>query len=200
MTTSLWLHLSPTHLGSSFRLPVYIQQMFAMHDRAASQSLILVFDVAVFSLTFARTIHHTMQMRKLKLGNSLGYVILRDGILYFLFQMVIHAAIITIYNIFNQGVDWAGEISVIGNVLVVILTCRLVLNLRQVSHTPELQSTSSGQIGTMTEEPEFATNSILGNLGAPLRIGPEFDDEDEVPIDDQMPLETLDAIPASPHH
>ncbi|TDL18624.1 hypothetical protein BD410DRAFT_792990 [Rickenella mellea] len=63
----------------------------------------------------------------------------------------------------------------ISNPLTVILITRLVLNLRQVSHSQEGYPPTLGAIGTI-QEPAFAINSILGNLGAPLRVGPGDDD------------------------
>ncbi|TDL16065.1 hypothetical protein BD410DRAFT_808387 [Rickenella mellea] len=103
------------------------------------------------------------------------------------FQLIIQTAIIIVFN----GVSWDGELSTIGNVL----TCRLVLNLRQVSRTPKLQTISLLDAGPQ-EEPEFATNSILGNIGAPLRIGREVDDEEDLesPVDDQISLEAVDTL------
>ncbi len=41
--------------------------------------LVLIFDVLVFVLTAAKTIRHTIEMRKMRLGKGLGYFILRDG-------------------------------------------------------------------------------------------------------------------------
>jgi hypothetical protein len=54
--------------------------------------------------------------------------------------------------------------------IVVIMTMRLVLNLRQVG-----SNTVHGSTGTISSlgdipEPAFATNSAFGNIGAPLRV------------------------------
>ncbi|TDL18627.1 hypothetical protein BD410DRAFT_842670 [Rickenella mellea] len=72
--------------------------------------------------------------------------------------------------------------------LTFILINRLVLNLRQVTHTQEENAPTIDAIGTI-QEPAFAVNSILGNLGAPLRVGPEddyYDDEiEEIAGDDE---------------
>ncbi|TDL16071.1 hypothetical protein BD410DRAFT_648774 [Rickenella mellea] len=196
MGTYLWLHLSPSHLDSSFPPRVYMKQTLVMPIRSIGQCLTLVFDFAVFSLTFAKTIRHTIEMRQLGLGEGLGYYILRDGIVYFFFQMFIHAAIITVYNVgVGKGVTWEGEISTIGNTLVVNMACRLVLNLRQVSRTPHLRTTFGG-VGTVVEEPAFATNPLLGNIGASLRIGPE---DDTISVDEVIPLDDLDEPPIHSH-
>ncbi|TDL16089.1 hypothetical protein BD410DRAFT_795721 [Rickenella mellea] len=52
--------------------------------RLAGIILSLIIDVLVFTLTFAKTIRHTIEMKRVGLGNGLGYFILRDGAMYFL--------------------------------------------------------------------------------------------------------------------
>ncbi|TDL18622.1 hypothetical protein BD410DRAFT_842667 [Rickenella mellea] len=76
--------------------------------------------------------------------------------------------------------NWVAVLTSISDPLTVILINRLVLNLRQVSHIQEENVPTLGEIGTIPE-PAFATNSILGNLGAPLRVGRDGDyDDDEI--------------------
>ncbi|TDL21406.1 hypothetical protein BD410DRAFT_804319 [Rickenella mellea] len=80
--------------------------------------------------------------------------------------------------------DWLGVVASITNPLNFILVNRLVLNLRRVSHLQEGNVPTLGAIRTI-QEPAFAVNSLLGNLGAPLRVGQDDDDEiDEIGIDD----------------
>ncbi|TDL16099.1 hypothetical protein BD410DRAFT_650335 [Rickenella mellea] len=140
----------------------------------------LVLDVLIFSLTFWKTIGHAIEMRKVGLGNSLGYFILRDGTMYFLAKMLTSVSAITVNRFPGVQGTLGSIVPSIGNVLAVILTNRLVLNLRQVSHIQEVNPT----IGTFQAEPEFARNSLIGNLGAPLRI--DSDDDD---IRSDMPTE-----------
>ncbi|TDL18638.1 hypothetical protein BD410DRAFT_488951 [Rickenella mellea] len=139
-------------------------------------------DVLVFTLTFAKTIHHAIEMRKVGLGNGLGYFILRDGAMYFLAKLLIGVAGTTIFFLPASSAisgSWISALIAIGNPLTIILINRLVLNLRQVSHLQEgANAPTLGTFGTI-EEPAFATNSLLGNLGAPLRVGQEDDDDDE---------------------
>ncbi|TDL17364.1 hypothetical protein BD410DRAFT_843645 [Rickenella mellea] len=82
--------------------------------------------------------------------------------------------------------NWLIVLSAINNPLTVILINRLVLNLRQVSRLQEGNAPTLNAIGTI-QEPAFATNSLLGNLGAPLRMGPEDDDViEEISVDDEV--------------
>ncbi|TDL16095.1 hypothetical protein BD410DRAFT_795727 [Rickenella mellea] len=81
--------------------------------------------------------------------------------------------------------NWLGVFVTIANPLTFVLINRLVLNLRQVSHVQEGNAPTLCAIGTIPE-PTFATNSILGNIGAPLRVGAEDDYEiDEIDGDDE---------------
>ncbi|TDL18629.1 hypothetical protein BD410DRAFT_900718 [Rickenella mellea] len=158
--------------------------------RLATTILSLVFDVLVFTLTFAKTIRHAINMRKVGLGDGLGYFMLRDGAVYFLAKLLIGVVGTIVFFVptsVNVG-NWLGVVTSMSNPLTIILISRLVLNLRQVSHMKEGNAPTLGTIGTI-QEPAFAANSILGNLGAPLRMGPEEDyDEDEIEeigIDDE---------------
>ncbi|TDL18650.1 hypothetical protein BD410DRAFT_842682 [Rickenella mellea] len=89
---------------------------------------------------------------------------------------IVHPSIATKDSIGN----WIAVLITISNPLTVILINRLVLNLRQVSHFQEGTTTTRGTADT-NQELAFATNSLLGNIGAPLRMGPE--DEEEIELD-----------------
>ncbi|TDL20731.1 hypothetical protein BD410DRAFT_804858 [Rickenella mellea] len=130
-----------------------------------STIIALILDVLVFTLTFAKTIHHAAEMRKAGLGNGLGYFILRDV-----------GTIVFFAPVSDAIGTWLDVLTAMSNPLTFILINRLVLNLRQMSHTQVGNASTLGAIGTI-EEPAFAANSLLGNLGAPLRVGP--DDEIE---------------------
>ncbi|TDL16096.1 hypothetical protein BD410DRAFT_777482, partial [Rickenella mellea] len=73
------------------------EQTITPRVRLASTILSLLIDVLVFTLTFAKTIRHTIEMRNVGLGNGLGYFILRDGALYFLAKLLIGISSTTIY-------------------------------------------------------------------------------------------------------
>ncbi|TDL19082.1 hypothetical protein BD410DRAFT_449565 [Rickenella mellea] len=124
-------------------------------------------------------------MKKVGLGNGLGYFILRDGTMYFLAKLLI--GVIGTILFFIPASDtlgsWIGVLTSISHPLTYSITNRLVLNLRQVSH---LQERNEPAIGTI-QEPAFATNSLLGNLGAPLRVGPDEDDEiEQIGVDSEV--------------
>ncbi|TDL19096.1 hypothetical protein BD410DRAFT_450130 [Rickenella mellea] len=145
----------------------------------ASVVLSLFIDVLVFTLTFARTIRHTIEMRQVGLGNCLSYFILRDGALCFLSKLLIGIVGTTIFSIpASESVEtWINVVNSISNPLTIILITRLVLNLRQVSHVQEGNAPTLGTISTM-QEPEFAINSFLQNIVASSRLGPDDDDGD----------------------
>ncbi|TDL18646.1 hypothetical protein BD410DRAFT_806367 [Rickenella mellea] len=127
-----------------------------------------ILDILVFTLTLAKTIHHAKEMRKVGLGNGLGYFILRD-----------------VATLLGTIGEWGVVVGNLDNPLIYVLINRLVLNLRQVSHKQVGNSSTFGAIGTI-QKPVFATNSFLGNLGAPLHVGPEDDDEiEEVGMGDE---------------
>ncbi|TDL21683.1 hypothetical protein BD410DRAFT_866715 [Rickenella mellea] len=140
----------------------------------ASTSIALTLDILVFGFTFSQTLHHAREMRKFGLRNGLGYFMLRD-VVGFRARLLIGVVSTTIFFRIIRG---------IGNIrLTVILINRLVLNLRQVSHLQEGHALTLDATGTI-REPVFATNSILGNIGAPLRVGSEDDGEvEEIGVD-----------------
>ncbi|TDL16650.1 hypothetical protein BD410DRAFT_831953 [Rickenella mellea] len=152
----------------------------------ASNILSLVFDVLVFTLTFTKTIRHAIAMRKAGLGNGLGYFVLRDGAMYFLAKLFFGVVGTTVFFVPASGNigNWIGVFTAISNSLTVILINRLVLSLRRVSHKHFGNVPTHGAIGTI-EEPAFATNSLLGNIGAPLRMGSEEDESEEISVDDE---------------
>ncbi|TDL18633.1 hypothetical protein BD410DRAFT_806357 [Rickenella mellea] len=150
----------------------------------AGNILSLIIDILVFTLTFAKTIHHAIGMRKVGLGNSLGYFMLRD-VLGFSTKLLIGVVGTVVF--FGAIGNWLVVLAAISNPLTIILINRLVLSLRQVSHIRGNVPTL-GAIGTI-QEPAFATNPVLGNLGAPLRLGIEedYDDDEveEISVDDE---------------
>jgi hypothetical protein len=75
------------------------------------------------------------------------------------------------------------------------MTMRLVLNLRQVgSNTVHGSINTISSLGDMPE-PAFATNSVLGNIGAPLGgIGDEDMVDEERAIDDVEQREVVDNL------
>ncbi|TDL18872.1 hypothetical protein BD410DRAFT_900633 [Rickenella mellea] len=81
--------------------------------------------------------------------------------------------------------NWIGVLAAMVNPLNFILVNRLVLNLRQVSSSQQGNKPTLGTIGTIPE-PAFAANSLLGNLGASFRVGPEEEEAiEEIDVDDE---------------
>ncbi|TDL19089.1 hypothetical protein BD410DRAFT_842345 [Rickenella mellea] len=83
--------------------------------------------------------------------------------------------------------NWLTVLVGVSNPLTINLINRLVLNLRRVSHIQEGNAPTFDAIGTI-HEPAFANNSLLGNLGAPLRVGSDSEDDDdidEISVEDQ---------------
>ncbi|TDL18631.1 hypothetical protein BD410DRAFT_879842 [Rickenella mellea] len=186
------LHFLPVHPPSTTVVLPELTQ-FTCEHRVQLVSIIipLVIDVLVFTLTFAKTIHHAIEMRKVGPGNGLGYLILRDGDIGLTTQnlqeflprygfpvFVVVAAVYPFTAVKGATGSWVAVVGSICNPLTVILINRLVLSLRQVSHAQEGNAPTLSAIDTI-QEPAFATNSFLGNLGAPLRLGPNDDKEME---------------------
>ena len=68
-----------------------------------------------------------------------------------------------------------------------MLSCRLVLNLRRLPRILQRQGDqrSTWQSTTINDSGlRFATNTLLGNIGAPLRSGDDTDIEEEDGDDD----------------
>lgn len=59
-----------------------------------------------------------------------------------------------------------------------VVVNRLMLNLKRTSYNHELNTFPDYTTITGLPEPYFASNSFLGNLGAPLRVGTEYNEED----------------------
>ncbi|TDL20857.1 hypothetical protein BD410DRAFT_804754 [Rickenella mellea] len=143
-------------------------------------SPILYYHITVFILTFAKTYRHTIEMRKIDLQNGLAYYILRDVCRFRVNMLVSVSAVIMNLNHF-----WRSTVVYVGSAITMSIISRLVLNLRSVAH----MQVNNVAIRTITLEPEFATNSLLGNLGAPLRI----DAEDEFIMEIQEHPEAHDS-------
>ncbi|TDL18653.1 hypothetical protein BD410DRAFT_793038 [Rickenella mellea] len=102
------------------------------------QISVLALDTLVFVSTVAKTFRHTMRMRKTGTKHGLTYVILRDGIMYFLYKLLLTTFGIIVY--FTRSIDPSviTITSYLTNPVVMSLIGRLVLNLRRVSplHMP----------------------------------------------------------------
>lgn len=55
-----------------------------------TRSSVIASDVLVLVLTWVKSFTHWRQMRRLKLGSSISSVLLRDGMYFILFHLLIH--------------------------------------------------------------------------------------------------------------
>ncbi|TDL19085.1 hypothetical protein BD410DRAFT_806033 [Rickenella mellea] len=138
----------------------------------ASPIPVLVYHGLVFGLTVAKTIKHALAMRKLGLHKSLCYFILRDG-------TIANFCTGAVNIIVTSASDWIGVLPYVSLAVSNVLTSRLVLNLRRESHVPAAGSLALPTIDSVPEA-VFAQNSLLGNLGAPLRMDPDDDEIEDI--------------------
>ncbi|TDL17482.1 hypothetical protein BD410DRAFT_794313 [Rickenella mellea] len=132
----------------------------------ANGYLNLAFDTVVFVLTFVKTFRSALQMRKLGMTNSVTFWILRDGLLYYVGRVLLVIFQIVSFQ-FPPGAVYQFS-ALLPNVIANVLINHLLLNLRHVSTTHPGGGLSQKTI----PELNFATNSIIGNIGAPLTNDP----------------------------
>ncbi|KAJ3885566.1 hypothetical protein GG344DRAFT_70425 [Lentinula edodes] len=140
--------------------------------------LALGYDIFIFILTAIKTVQHSLEMQRLN-QSSITQVIIRDGTLYFLLMLVV-AIILAIFNVvslksgnFN---NFEGFVAPFFDILPNLLISRLMLNLRTYSE-PGNTTISQGQ-QTRVSSLNFASNQMLGNIGAPLDGG-SFNEQEE---------------------
>ncbi|TFK35424.1 hypothetical protein BDQ12DRAFT_688119 [Crucibulum laeve] len=162
----------------------------------ASAALALLFDTIVLSLTLAKTVKTSLWRRKANLHKSYTYYILRDGLLYY-FAIEILLLFTVIFNqIPTLSVRVARVVIILQTSLAPSLAQRLVLNLRTVD-SKMVPPTDSQIASTSVIAPiDFAHGSIIGNIGAPLRVELDEEDSDTVEVHDLEKTDTegLDGI------
>jgi len=154
-------------LGPSFRI-------FDLADGV----IILAFDTIVLVLTLVKTFRLARESRTKGVGWDISATLLRDGAMYYCCLEVL--VLLTICTSLIPGVTFQIPyiLTDLQDVMASILTNHLVLNLRRVGHV------YSQTQGSTLPELEFATNAVVGNLGASFR--PEDEEED---LDDTLRLE-----------
>ncbi|KAJ3906470.1 hypothetical protein F5879DRAFT_920613 [Lentinula edodes] len=142
-------------------------------EQLAIVFLILGYDIFIFMLTAVKTMQHAMEMHRLG-QPGITQVIIRDAFLYFL--------VITIKVTLKSGNsnNFSGFVTPFFNILPNLLISRLMLNLRTYSESGNT-TTSEGQ-QTHVSSLNFASNQMLGNIGAPLDGG-SFNEEEEAEED-----------------
>ncbi|KAJ3891641.1 hypothetical protein GG344DRAFT_65247 [Lentinula edodes] len=131
--------------------------------------LALGYDIFIFILTAIKTVQHSLEMQRLN-QSSITQVIIRDGTLYFLgyYSCYLQCESLKVSLKSGNPNNFEG--------LPNILISRLMLNLRTYSE-PGNTTISQGQ-QTHVSSLNFASNQMLGNIGAPLD-GRSFNEEEE---------------------
>ncbi|KAJ4470254.1 hypothetical protein J3R30DRAFT_3686616 [Lentinula aciculospora] len=133
--------------------------------QTAVPCMALAFDLLIFTLTVAKTFHTALSMRRMG-QSSVTQVIIRDGTLYFLVMLVV-AAIMTILTVVAADYN---PITPFFNMLPNLLISRLMLNLRTLD-SDNASASYQTQGRTVFSSLNFASNRMLGNIGAPLDGG-----------------------------
>ncbi|KAJ4474748.1 hypothetical protein C8J55DRAFT_490652 [Lentinula edodes] len=127
----------------------------------------------------ARTVKHSVEMQRLN-QSSITQLIIRDGTVYFL-ETIFNAVSLKSENL-NNFLNFANPFF---DILPNLLISRLMLNLRTYSE-PGNTTISQGQ-KTNVSSLNFASNRMLGNIGAPLDGGsfnePEQEEEEGVKME-----------------
>ncbi|KAJ3729193.1 hypothetical protein DFJ43DRAFT_1225419 [Lentinula guzmanii] len=155
----------------------------------------LVYDIYIFGLTMRKTIDLGFEMKR-QGQSSVAHVIVQDGILYFLVVLlsaVIEAILagITVKDQ-TQTAVLISEISTpFFDVLPNMLISRLMLNLRTFP-TPGTGDTLTTSQRAHFSSLHFASNQMLGNIGAPLDGGSFNDEEEEEELNEvEIEMETI---------
>ncbi|KIK51160.1 hypothetical protein GYMLUDRAFT_252335 [Collybiopsis luxurians FD-317 M1] len=158
-------------------------RLYYFREQISIAFIDLAFNSFIFGATLAKTFHHAIEMKRLGEA-SVTQVILRDGFLYFLLMLVmgILAAIGTLINWYMKPtITTIFDIIVpFFDILPNMLISRLMLNLRTFSSPEEMSRATQASAGQQPEGLTFATNSFLGNIGAPLDDSEEVMEEEDV--------------------
>ncbi|KAH7870615.1 uncharacterized protein C8R40DRAFT_1073135 [Lentinula edodes] len=140
--------------------------------------LALGYDIFIFILTAIKTVQHSLEMQRLN-QSSITQIIIRDGTLYFLLMLVV-AIILAIFSVVSlksgNTNNFENFVAPFFDILPNLLISRLMLNLHTYSE-PGNSTISQGQ-QTHVSSLNFASNQMLGNIGAPLD-GESFNEEEE---------------------
>ncbi|KIK52694.1 hypothetical protein GYMLUDRAFT_250954 [Collybiopsis luxurians FD-317 M1] len=107
--------------------------------------------------------------------SSVTQVIARDGSVYFLVMLVVGITT-TIADIVQLQTETDNTFLL---VISPFFSIRLMLNLRTFSNPEEMSRFSQSAEGQQNSGLQFATNSFLGNIGAPLDGGSMNDEGEE---------------------
>ncbi|KAJ4489273.1 hypothetical protein C8J55DRAFT_486562 [Lentinula edodes] len=136
--------------------------------------LALGYDTFIFVLTAMKTVQHSLEMQRLK-HSSITQIIIRDESLKVSLKS-------------GNLINFEGFVAPFFEILPNILISRLMLNLRTYSE-PGNTSISQGQ-QTRVSSLNFASNQMLGNIGAPLDGG-SFNEEEEEEEEERVEMEAI---------
>ncbi|TDL24211.1 hypothetical protein BD410DRAFT_854265 [Rickenella mellea] len=134
----------------------------------ASGFLSMTFDTVTFWLTFYKTVGAAIQMRKFGMTDSLTYFLLRDVRKGRLILNGVAVTSVLTTKVPAMSPESQMILTSLTGSLTNIMVNHLLLNLRQISHADMCLTSSDKDHRTLTV-PEFASDPILGNIGAPLR-------------------------------
>ncbi|KAJ3912358.1 hypothetical protein F5877DRAFT_72462 [Lentinula edodes] len=139
--------------------------------------LALGYDIFIFILTAIKTVQNSLEMQRLN-QSSITQVIIRDGTLYFLgyYSCYLQCESLKVSLKSGNFSNSEGFVAPFFEILPNLLISRLMLNLRTYSE-PGNSTISQGQ-QTHVSSLNFASNQMLGNIGAPLD-GRSFNEEEE---------------------
>jgi hypothetical protein len=142
-----------------------------------SAALALAFDTIVLALTLAKTVSTSIKREQLGLRRSYSYYILRDGLLYYTAIEILLLFTVIFNQVPSLAIKVARVVIILQTSLAPTLAQRLVLNLRSLDD----KINGSASITSQPLPPiDFAHGSVIGNIGAPLRVDEDYDDEDEI--------------------
>ncbi|KAJ3884957.1 hypothetical protein GG344DRAFT_70944 [Lentinula edodes] len=136
--------------------------------------LALGYDILIFILTAIKTVQHSLEMQRLN-QSSVTQIIIRDESL----KISLKSG-----NTNNFGIFVTPFFEILPNLLI----SHLMLNLRTYSE-PGNTTISQGQ-QTRVSSLNFASNQMLGNIGAPLDGG-SFNEEEEEEEEERVEIEAI---------
>jgi len=118
-------------------------------------------------LTYAKTIGLMREMKRLGMKNGLVHSMMQYGTMYYLVRVLLIVVSVSVQM--ANTVPSAVRLVMPGFEIAIshIVINRLLLDLRRVAHGRNDASTASVTLPELA----FVSNGIIGNLGAPLRIG-----------------------------
>ncbi|KAJ4489271.1 hypothetical protein C8J55DRAFT_486560 [Lentinula edodes] len=129
--------------------------------------LALGYDIFIFVSTAVKTVKHSVEMQRLN-QSSITQIIIRDAIIATIFQVVSLKS--------GNAYNFEDFITPFFDILPNLLISRLMLNLHTFSKPRNTMMSQVQQ--THVSSLDFASNRMLGSIGAPLD-GRSFNEEEE---------------------